>query len=92
VKKAGSKKKFEKPSSNILGGKKELLPHETAGKDIKDPNNDILNADWLAWYTDIQIKMQKVVEDNKKIEDDILRRQNRYIMREQDFRLQIEEL
>lgn len=72
--------------------KKELLPHEMAGKDIKDPNNDILNADWLTWYTDIQIKMQKVLEENKKIENDILRRQNRYIMREQDYRLQIEEL
>ena len=36
--------------------------------------------------------MQKVNEENKKIENDILRRQNRYIMREQDYRLQIEEL
>jgi hypothetical protein len=30
--------------------------------------------------------MQKVVEENKKVEDDILRRQNRYIMREMDYR------
>lgn len=43
-------------------------------KDIADPNNDIVNAEWLAWYTDIKIKMEKVVEENKKVEDDILRR------------------
>tara|TARA_B110000285_G_C14588312_1_gene365234 strand:+ start:221 stop:331 length:111 start_codon:yes stop_codon:yes gene_type:complete len=36
--------------------------------------------------------MQKVVEENKKVEDDILRRQNRYIMRELDYRRDIEEL
>lgn len=61
-------------------------------KDIRDPDTDIQNADWLAWYTDIQIKMSKVIEENKKVEDDILRRQNRYIMREQDYRQNIEEL
>mgnify|MGYP003321452640 CR=1 FL=1 len=44
-----------------MNAKRELLPHEVAGKDIKDPNNDILNADWLSWYTDIQIKMQKTI-------------------------------
>ena len=76
---------MEKPVAT--GVKKEALPHESAGKDIKDPNNDIQNADWLSWYTEIQIKMQKVNEENKKIENDILRRQNRYIMREQDYRL-----
>ena len=36
-------------------------------KDIADPNNDIVNAEWLAWYTEIKIKMEKVVEENKKI-------------------------
>ena len=61
-------------------------------KDIKDPDTDIQNADWLAWYTDIQIKMQKVIEENKKVEDDIMRRQERYIMRERDYRQNIEEL
>ena len=76
---------MEKPVAT--GVKKEALPHESAGKDIKDPNNDIQNADWLSWYNEIQIKMQKVNEENKKIENDILRRQNRYIMREQDYRL-----
>lgn len=75
--------------------KEERMPHELAGKtdkDIRDPDSEIQNADWLAWYTDIQIKMQKVVEENKKVEDDILRRQNRYIMREMDYRQDIEEL
>ena len=88
------KKKGDQKQSTTkdLGIRKEILPHEVAGKDIKDPNNDILNADWLSWYTDIQIKMQKVTEENKKIENDILRRQNRYIMREQDYRVNIEEL
>ena len=61
-------------------------------KDIKDPDTDIQNADWLAWYTDIQIKMQKVIEENKKVEDDIKRRQDRYIKREMDYRQNIEEL
>lgn len=36
--------------------------------------------------------MQKVIEENKKVEDDINRRQDRYIKREMDYRQNIEEL
>ena len=43
-------------------------------KDIADQNNEITTSDWFAWYTDIQLKMQKVIEENKKIGDDIIRR------------------
>jgi len=60
--------------------------------DLSNPSTDIKTTDWLQWYTEIQIKLQKVKEENKKIEDDTTRRQSRYIEREQNYRKSIDDL
>ena len=64
------KKNFPMKVSKNIAIKLIILFFIVAGKtdkDIADPNNDIVNAEWLAWYTDIKIKMEKVVEENKKV-------------------------
>jgi hypothetical protein len=48
--------------------------------------------EWYQWFCEIQIKLQKVQEENKKVEGDILRRHERYIMREQEYRKSIDDL
>lgn len=55
-------------------GKEELLPHEVAGKDIKDTNCDVNPNEWYQWYCDIHNKLEKVNDENKKIEEDIMNR------------------
>ena len=57
-----------------------------------DPNGVITQQEWYQWYVDVQQRLAKVNEENKKIEGDIDRRQTRFINREQDFRRNIEEL
>ena len=76
------------------GPKTELYPHETAGKNIDDKNDksgacDITPNEWYQWHSEVTIKLEKVREDNKKINDDIMRRQARYMRREQDYRCDI---
>jgi len=51
-----------------------LLNLEISGIDLSNPSPDIKTTDWLQWYTEIQTKLQKVKEENKKIDDDTSRR------------------
>ena len=60
--------------------------------DLSNPSPDTKTTDWLQWYTEIQVKLQKVKEDNKKIEDDTNRRQQRYVEREANYRKSIDDL
>ena len=50
-----------------------------AGKDLNDPNIDVKPNEWYSWYCDIQARLQKQNDQNEKIEQDILKRQNRYV-------------
>ena len=67
--------------------KEEMLPHEVANKDLKDPNCEVRPDEWYQWYCDIHNKLEKVNDENKKIEEDINNRAKRYIMREKDYRV-----
>lgn len=53
---------------------------------LESPSQDIKPSDWLQWYCEIQTKLQKVKEENKKVEDDINKRFNRYQEREGKYR------
>ena len=57
-----------------------------AGKDISDPNAEIQTKEWYQWYCEIKVKKQRVEDENKKILDDIQRRENRFHSREGDYR------
>ena len=59
-----------------------VYPKLVAGKDLQDPNIDVKTNEWYSWYCEIQTKLQKQQDENNKVDDDILRRQNRYIERE----------
>ena len=63
--------------SSMLGSslpREEVYPHRAAGKDITDPHNDITTTEWYKWSFEIQSKLIKVQDENKKIENDIKRR------------------
>ena len=50
------------------------------------------NSQWVLWYQEIEAKKLKVVEQNNKIKNDIERRHDRYVEREEEYRRQINEL
>ena len=54
--------------------------------------NDAQPSDWYECFTQIIEKTQKVLDENNKIENDIKRRQDRFIRREQENRKKIDEL
>ena len=73
----------DKLGSLMTSGKEDLDPHQIAGvTDLEIPPTDVKTNEWYQWFCEIQIKLQKVQEENKKIEGDILRRHDRYVMRE----------
>ena len=43
-------------------------------------------------YGDISTKLEQQVEENKKIQEDLQRRQDRYMKREMEYRKHIEDL
>ena len=45
-----------------------------AGVDLSNPSSDIKTNEWYQWFCEIQVKLQKVKEENKKIDDDTQRR------------------
>jgi hypothetical protein len=59
---------------------------------LENPSGDIKPQDWIAWYSEIQSKLYKVKDENLKIKDDIDRRQARYIVREKDYRKNLDGL
>ena len=71
--------------------KEEKAPHEIAEVDMS-VLSEVKTQQLYQWFCEIQIKLHKVEEENKKIENDILRRHERYIMREGDYRKQIDDL
>ena len=74
-----------------LGNKEEKAPHEIAEVDMS-VLSEVKTQQLYQWYCEIQLKLNKVQEENKKIENDIVRRHERYIMREGDYRKQIDDL
>eukprot|EP00347_Sterkiella_histriomuscorum_P016962 403351189 len=65
-----------------------LPPHMQLGKDIKD----IKSHEWYQMYGDISVKLESQLEENKKIQEDLQRRQDRYQKRELEYRKHIEDL
>jgi hypothetical protein len=47
-------------------------------KDLKD----IKSHEWYSMYGEISTKLEGQLEDNKKLHEDLMRRQERYIKRE----------
>jgi hypothetical protein len=60
--------------------------------DLNNAPSDIKTTDWLQWYSEIQMKLQKVKEENYKIEADISKRGERYVTREHNYRDTIDDL
>ena len=62
--------------------------------DLNEPEtyNQANPSDWYECFTQIIEKTQKVLDENNKIENDIRRRQERFIRREQENRKKIDEL
>lgn len=56
---------------------------------LDSPSQDIKTSDWLQWYSEIQTKLHKVKEENRKIQDDTNKRHERYVEREQNYRSSI---
>ena len=60
--------------------------------DNRETYKDAQPSDWYECFTQIIEKTQKVMEENNKIENDLRRRQERFIRREQANREKIDEL
>lgn len=75
----------KKATKNAIGSKDEKAPHEIAEVDMS-VLSEVKTQQLYQWYCEIQVKLNKVQEENKKIEHDIVRRHERYIMREGDYR------
>ena len=94
----GEKKKKEtagsKKSKDKLGNqeREEMLPHQLANVDLQNPSTNVKTNEWYQWFCEIQMKLQKVEEENKKVEGDIHRRHDRYILRETEYRNTIDDL
>jgi hypothetical protein len=58
---------------------------------LKDPAN-AKGSDYYSIYGSISTQLEKQIEENKKLEEDINRRQDRYIKREEEYRKHINEL
>lgn len=54
--------------------------------DLNDPSPDIKTSDWLQWYSEIQQKIESMRDQNRKIEYDINKREDRYKEREEKYR------
>ena len=61
---------------------------------MNDPESykDVPSNEWFQFFTEIIDKTQKVLDENKKLENDIERRQKRYVDRERNNRKKIDEL
>ncbi|CDW74794.1 UNKNOWN [Stylonychia lemnae] len=67
---------------------KQQLQNQELGKDVKD----IKTHEWYQMYGDISSKLESQLEENKKIQEDLARRQDRYQKRELEYRKHIEDL
>lgn len=57
-------------------------------KDVKD----IKSHEWYQMYGEISSSLEGQLEENKKLHEDLLRRQDRYVKREQEYRKHIDDL
>lgn len=58
------------------------------GKDLKD----VKSHEWYQMYGDISVKLESQLEENRKIQEDLARRQDRYMKRELEYRKHIDDL
>ena len=64
----------------------------TRGVDAVQDVNSFKPLEWQNFFHEAAVKFDNQVEENKKLTDDLMRRQDRYIKREQEYRRHIDEL